>query len=140
MNSKHLACALLLACGSSCLQAQQWLKTMKRLPDTGQETSYTTTPGEDADFKINPPGFIMHTDNTATDTITGLMWQRYDGPEMTVEQARIYCDTLTLGGYTDWRMPSLLEAYSILNHQKTNPALDVTVFPKSTAEYWWTSN
>jgi len=113
---------------------------MKRLPDTGQEMSYTSTPGEDADFRINPPGFIIHPDNTVTDTVTGLMWQRYDGPEMTVERARVYCDTLTLGGYTDWRLPSLIEAYSILNHQKTNPALDVTIFPKSAAEYWWTAN
>lgn len=140
MNSKHLACALLLACGGPCLQAQQWLKTMKRLPDTGQGTSYTTSPGEDADYKINAPFFIINPDGTATDTVTGLMWQRVDGPEMTVERARVYCDTLTLGGYTDWRMPSLLEAYSILNHQKTNPALDVAIFPKSAAEYWWTSN
>lgn len=131
---------MLFFCGSPFLQAQQWLRTMKRLPDTGQETSYTSTPGEDADFRINPPGFIIHPDNTVTDTVTGLMWQRYDGPEMTVEKARLYCDTLTLGGYTDWRLPSVIEAYSILNHQKTNPALDVNIFPKSAAEYWWTAN
>ncbi|MEN9510954.1 MAG: hypothetical protein RLZZ370_773 [Bacteroidota bacterium] len=131
---------LLLVCNGQWLSAQQVVRTMKRLPDTGQETSYTSTPGEDADFKINPPGFIIHPDNTVSDTVTGLMWQRYDGPEMTVEHARIYCDTLTLGGYSDWRLPSLSEAYSILNHQKTNPALEVTVFPKSAAEYWWTAN
>lgn len=139
MNRKHLMGLLLFFCGSPFLQAQQWLRTMKRLPDTGQETSYTTTPGEDADYKINPPFFIINPDGTATDTVTGLMWQRVDGPEMTVEKARIYCDTLTLGGYTDWRLPLLRESYSILNHQKTNQALDATIFPKSAAEYWWSA-
>ena len=135
---KTIICIAVLTCFK--LSAQQVVRTMKRLPDTGQETSYTSTPGEDADFRINSPGFIIHPDNTVTDTVTGLMWQHYDGPEMTVEKARLYCDTLTLGGYTDWRLPSLIEAYSILNHQKTNPALDVAIFPKSTAEYWWTAN
>ena len=139
MNMKLILCLLLSACSYPLLQAQQWLKTMKRLPDTGQETGYTTAPGEDADYRINPPYFKINPDGTATDTITGLMWQRFDGPEMTVEKARLYCDTLTLGGYTDWRLPLLRESFSILNHQKTNQALDATVFPKSAAEYWWSA-
>ena len=34
--------------------AQSVLKSMKRLSDTGQTTSYTNTPGEDADYNIIP--------------------------------------------------------------------------------------
>jgi hypothetical protein len=120
------------------LGAQSVLKTMKRLPDTGQNKLYSTAPGEDAAFSIYPPYFSVHADGTATDTVTGLMWQRFDGPEMTISAARMYCDTLTLGGFTDWKLPTLMEAFSILNHQNPNPALDITVFPKSAAEYWWT--
>jgi hypothetical protein len=119
---------------------QTVLKTMKRLPDTGVKTGYTNTPGEDADFTINEPFFIVNANGTALDTITGLLWQRGDGGEMTIENARKYCDTLTLGGYTNWRLPRVNEAYSILNHQNTNPALDANVFIKNAAQYWWTGD
>lgn len=121
------------------LRAQTYTKSMLRVPDTGQKNSYTSTFGEDNDYTINWPYFIKHNDGTCTDTVTGLMWQILDGGEMTIENARTYCDTLQLGNYSDWRLPTPLEAYSILNHQNNNPALDINIFTKTAAEYWWTS-
>lgn len=120
--------------------AQSVLKTMVRLPDTGETNSYTVTFGEDADFTINEPYIILNGDGTATDTVTGLMWQILDGGEMTFENAITFCDTLTLGGYTGWRLPDAHEAFSILNLQRANPALDPSVFVSTSAEYWWTSD
>ena len=122
------------------LQAQTVLKTMKRLPDTGQTSDYTATFGEDADYTINPPFYINNNNGTTTDTVTGLMWQRTDGGEMTIENARTYVTTLNLGGFTDWRLPTAHEGFTILNMDKLNPALDVTYFTSTAAEYWWTSN
>ena len=119
--------------------AQSVQKTMKRLPDTGQKNSYTTTFGEDNDYNINVPFFVKNNNGTTIDTITGLMWQTTDGGEMTIENARTYADTLTLGGYTDWRLPTAAEAFSILNQQNNNPALDINFFTKTAAEYWWTA-
>ena len=116
--------------------AQSVSKTMKRLPDTGETTKYTTTFGEDADYTINPPGFIDHHDGTVTDTVTGLMWQKTDGGEMKVQDAEHYPDTMTLGGYTDWRMPTAHELFSIQNLQHVNPALD-PIFTNTGAQYWW---
>lgn len=139
MNNKNLAVLGLMILPIS-MWAQTVLKTMKRLPDTGVKNSYTTTPGEDNDFNINVPFFINHGNGTATDTVTGLMWQTGDGGEMSVEKATIYCDTLTLGGFKDWRLPNIHEGYSILNHQNNNPALDATVFAKTGAEYWWSAD
>jgi hypothetical protein len=124
---------------AACIATAQTLKSMRRLPDTGQTQSFTNIPGEDADFAINPPFFIQHGDGTVTDTVTGLMWQQADGGEMTVENAAIFCQNLTLGGYDDWRLPTAQEAYSILNQGKSNPALDVAIFANTGAEYWWTS-
>ncbi len=112
---------------------------MLRLPDTGQTTSYTGTFGEDADFTINAPWFALNGDGTVTDTITGLMWQQLDGGEMTIEAAEAYCADLELAGHADWRLPTAHEAFSILNHQYSNPALDGLVFTVTDAEYWWTS-
>jgi len=122
------------------IKAQTVYKSMLRLPDTGQIVSYTTTFGEDNDFNIYPPLFIQNNNGTVSDSITGLVWQKLDGGEMTIENATIYCDTLTLGNYNNWRLPNAHEAFSILNHQLVNPALNVQVFTTTAAEYWWTSD
>ena len=119
--------------------AQTVNKTMLRLPDTGQKNSYTNTFGEDNDYNINTPFYINNGNGTITDTITSLIWQQTDGGEMTIENAAIYCDTLTLGGFTNWRLPTAKESFSILNHQNNNPAVDINFFTKTAAEYWWTS-
>lgn len=120
--------------------AQSIKKTMLRLPDTGVTSSYTNTFGEDNDYYIFMPFFLNNGNGTLLDTVTGLMWQQSDGGEMTFEDAILYCNNLNLGGYTDWRLPNAHEAFSILNHQLNNPALDAAVFPKTLAEYWWTSD
>jgi hypothetical protein len=117
----------------------QTTQTMQRLPDTGQTGSFTTTFGEDSDYTTNTPTFINNGNGTITDTTTTLMWQSTDGGEMTIEKAKIYVDSLSLGGYTNWRLPNAQEAFSILNLQNNNPALNTTYFTNTNAEYWWTS-
>jgi len=86
--------------------AQVFMQTMLRLPDTGQTASYTSTFGEDNDYMIHAPSFLLNGNGTVTDTVTSLMWQQSDGGEMTVENARAYCDSLSLGGFTNWRLPN----------------------------------
>ncbi len=110
-----------------------------KLPDTGQNASYTSTKGEDSDFVINPMSFTDNGDGTITDNITGLMWQKTDGGEMTYENAITYCSSLALGGYNDWRLPTNHELMTINKYDNTNPALNTTYFPKTTAEYWWSN-
>lgn len=136
---KHIAALVWICLVWLSGYAQIVPKTMIRLPDTGQTQSFTNTPGEDSDFEQNPPFFVVNGDGTATDMVTGLMWQQIDGGEMTIEAAEAYCQNLVLGGYSDWRMPTAQEAFSILNHGMQNPPLDLSVFSNSGAEYWWTS-
>ena len=114
-------------------------KTTVTLPDTGQATSYTSTSGEDADFTINSPSFTDNGDGTVTDNVTGLIWQKTDGGEMTFEKASTYCKLLNLGGTTDWRLPTSHELFDINNFDKVNPALNTVYFTITAAEYWWTS-
>lgn len=121
------------------IQAQEIRKTIKELPDTGQTLGYTNTPGEDADYSINVPSYTVINGGIVLDNVTGLQWQKADAGEMTHEQAIIYADTCTLGGFTDWRLPSPLEAYSITILSKNKPPLDLSAFATSTAEYWWTN-
>ncbi|MEI7830575.1 MAG: DUF1566 domain-containing protein [Prolixibacteraceae bacterium] len=110
------------------------------LPDTGQTSSYTTTKGEDSDFLIYPPSYTDLGNGTVTDNITGLMWQKVDGGEMTFENSASYSKNLTLGGFSDWRLPTSHELFCLNNFDKVNPALDVTYFSKTAAEYWWTTD
>ncbi len=111
-----------------------------KIPDTGQTMSYTQTFGEDADYLINAPSFTNNGNGTTTDNVTGLLWQRTDGGEMTYENASAYCSGLSLGGQTGWRLPTIHELYTILNHSKNNPSLDTVYFTKTGAEYWWSSD
>lgn len=114
--------------------------SMARLPDTGQILNATATFGEDSDYTRNAPSF---TDNgTITDVNTGLMWQKVGNGESTWENAIANAASITTGGYTDWRLPTPSELFSIMNHENNNPALNTTFFPSSSpaAEYWWTSD
>ncbi len=125
--------------------------SMLKLPDTGQTTSYTTTPGEDSDYSINPQSFTDNGNGTTTDNVTGLMWQKADGGEMTLANALLYPTTnlnaSNFAGYNDWRMPTVHELLSILNQDRSNPALDTNYFtsPGVTAGtwnqvYWWSKD
>jgi hypothetical protein len=79
----------------SALSAQKSVvKSLDKLPDTGETTSYTNTFGEDHDYTINAPGFKLFTNGTVIDTITSLQWQKTDGGEMTFENAAIYNEEL----------------------------------------------
>lgn len=122
--------------------------SMLTLPDTGQTTSYTTTPGEDSDYAINTPSYTDNGNGTTTDNVTGLMWQKADGGEMTISNALIFAQTTLnatkFAGYNDWRMPTVHELMSILNQDRSNPALDTNYFTSPgvvagtwNQVYWW---
>ena len=110
------------------------------LPDTGQTNRYTQTFGEDSDFSASGPAYADNSDGTVTDSVTGLMWQKTDGGEMTWEQAKEYAGNLQLGGHRDWRLPTSLELFSILNHEANRPAMNTGFFTRTEAEYWWTDS
>ena len=109
------------------------------LPDTGQNTRYTQTFGEDADFTSHHPNFTDNRDGTVTDHVTGLTWQKNDGGEMTFEKAQEFASSLNLAGHDDWRLPNSTELFSIMDHGKHGPAMNTDFFTRSEARYWWTN-
>ncbi|MBI5691115.1 MAG: DUF1566 domain-containing protein [Verrucomicrobia bacterium] len=117
--------------------------TLLRLPDTGQTIDGTATFGEDSDYTINPPAYRDNGDGTITDLVTGLMWQKVDAGESTWEAAIAQAASVTTGGYTDWRLPTPGELFSLMNYNNGNPAaMNLAYFPvhpAGAAEYWWTS-
>lgn len=49
-----------------------------------------------------------------TDSISGLMWQNGDECGLEWEAAIAYCENLSWGGYSDWRLPTISELRSLI--------------------------
>jgi Protein of unknown function (DUF1566) len=73
----------------------------------------------------NPPNYTDNGDGTVSDLVTGLHWQQ-TVPNMSysLPQAQAYCASLNLGNLTGWRVPTIIELYSIVDPTKVVPALD----------------
>ncbi|WP_372753974.1 DUF1566 domain-containing protein [Labilibaculum sp.] len=99
------------------------------LSDTGQDTFYDeegneiSEPGEsddyygeDAQYTGTASSFQDNGDGTVTDLNTGLMWQQTpDFERHNYYDSFDYVDDLEIGGYTDWRLPTIKELYSLIN-------------------------
>jgi hypothetical protein len=76
----------------------------------------------------------------ATDLATRLMWQRPVPAEgATRPAAAQHCAESAVGGWHDWRLPSLQEMETIVDEGRSNPAADPDVFPQTPAEGFWTA-
>jgi hypothetical protein len=72
------------------------------------------------------------------DTLNFKMWQKSDGGlPRTWDQANQYCNQLTIGGYADWRLPSIEELESIIDYTSI-PAISgmFNHSNKSGGNYW----
>ncbi|WP_179352093.1 Lcl C-terminal domain-containing protein [Winogradskyella vidalii] len=70
--------------------------------------------GQDATYDGNQTSYTDNNDGTITDQVTGLVWEQDMGDKMTYEAAFIKAEQSTLGGYTDWRVPTIKELYSLI--------------------------
>jgi hypothetical protein len=85
----------------------------------------------------NPENYTNNRDGTITDNITELMWQQ-SGPAglYTWSDSVAYCPTLTLAGHNDWRLPSVIELMSIVDIEKSDPAINSIYFPSTPGGFW----
>ncbi len=70
--------------------------------------------GQDAQYRINSPSYSDNGDGTITDNVTGLMWQKAMGEKMTYDEAFRQARASDVGGYHDWRVPTIKELYSLI--------------------------
>ncbi|MEW6363805.1 MAG: DUF1566 domain-containing protein [Acidobacteriota bacterium] len=136
--------------------------------DTGQTDCYNNSTaiappsagsafyGQDAQHSGNQPSYTTSGDGlTVHDNVTGLTWMQspdtnFDGSlthddKLTYQNAVAFPATLNTyhdgngyGGYTDWRLPTVKELYSLINHSGvdlnpsastgTTPFIDTSVF------------
>ena len=96
--------------------------------------------GQDAQFDGRQPSYAISGDGlTVHDNVTGLTWTRsadldQDGDidvddKLTFDEAPLYANTLNnqnFGGYSDWRVPSTKELYSLIDFRGTDPMSDDT--------------
>lgn len=114
----------------SCLWPAEW-----KVVDTGQEkffnangqeisspSSSSALYGQDAHYKGLTPSYTDNGDGTITDNNTGLMWQKDPGDKKTYTEAVAGLSSFRLAGYSDWRMPTIKELYSLIKFNGTDPS------------------
>jgi hypothetical protein len=131
-----------------------------KLPDSGQFRETTFVFGEDRDYTRNPMSFTVSDDGQIViDNNTGLMWERHlnwqwekttppvgdwrpqdvfaykDGEprRRPYHEGVQYCKSLTLGGYDDWRMPSMKEGHTIAHYGSARPTIHIKYFKDTDA-------
>ncbi len=94
--------------------------------------------GQDAQYVGIAPSYTDNKDGTVTDNNTGLMWQQTPPSEkMTYDEALEYVENLKLGGYSDWRLPTIKESFSIAMFDgKLNPEDTSLAQPYIDTEYF----
>ncbi|NOR76050.1 MAG: DUF1566 domain-containing protein [Draconibacterium sp.] len=119
-----------------------------KIVDTNLKTFYNNTSaiseptekddffGQDAHYNGFQSSYSNNGDSTITDNVTGLIWQQNMGEKISFDDAFIKAEALTLGGYTDWRVPSLKELYSLIlfsgitgqSESNSTPYIDIEYF------------
>lgn len=109
-------------------------------PQPCPPTGYATWP------MPTPPGVpLPHTaayavmEGTVIDKVTGLEWQRSFTDKQTWQEAKTTCGELSLGGHSDWRLPSRIELVSLVDYTRL-PTIDHAAFPNTADDYFWSSS
>jgi len=72
--------------------------------------------GQDGHYTMNAPSYADLGDGTVLDNVTGLIWQQTMDEKMRYDEAVTYANDARLGGYTDWRLPSIKELFSLIQY------------------------
>ncbi|WP_313250826.1 DUF1566 domain-containing protein [Stenotrophomonas sp.] len=77
------------------------------------------------------------------DETTGLEWSARDIGRHTNSakgsEAEAACVSLQLGGFNDWRLPTVEELESIRDRSRFDPAIDTDAFPDCPTTWFWSS-
>ena len=86
-------------------------------------------------------GTVLFGASSKLDDKTGLIWQDNKDVgkiEKSQKDALKYCADLKVDGYSDWRVPTVKEYYTIVDLYRNRPALK-NGFSQREGEWFWTS-
>ena len=117
-----------------------------QVPKTGQTN--TLFAGDDGEYESGAvwpgPRFTIQAEtNVVKDNLTGLLWARNanQGGAMNWTNALIFCEALSLGGFSDWRLPNVRELESLVNYGASDPALPAGYpFTAVQSDYYWSGS
>ncbi|RLD09133.1 MAG: hypothetical protein DRI44_09215 [Chlamydiae bacterium] len=119
---------------------------------TGQTNVYLT--GDDGTYQTgykwntaNGPRFVTNSvsgsEVAILDKLTGLIWTQnanIDGWKNWVA-ATNYCENLIYAGYSDWRLPNVLELKSLIDYGRYNPSIPSGhPFTAVQSQFYWSSS
>ena len=103
------------------------VKTLQECPAKG-EVGF----GQDAQYSGYQPNYTKNANRTVADNVTGLVWAQSidlnnDGTidikdKLTYDQAATFAKNSTLGGFNDWRVPTIKELYSLILFDGQDPS------------------
>lgn len=105
--------------------------------------------GQDAQYatlgKCLPRSYVVSgttPEEIVTDNNSGLTWQRVSSTNTYTWKGSItYCENLDYGGYNDWRLPAINELATLLDYDRSDPAMiDIAAFPDTQANYYWSTS
>ena len=99
-------------------------KFFDNITETSTQSAGDDFYGQNANYPGTTPSYVDNGDGTVTDMVTGLMWEQSfdhngDG-SIDADDKLSYADildvvnTTTTGGYSDWRVPTIKEMYSLM--------------------------
>jgi len=131
----HILSATSLVVGTLVLAPAVTAGQLWRVVDTNQSICYdalgSVIPcpvpgqpycGQDAQIDGDQPQYRDNGDGTVSDLVTGLMWQRGFESDVSWPEALAGASEATTGGYTDWRLPTIKELYSLILFSGTDPS------------------
>lgn len=125
--------------------------------DTGQSRCYSDSSeiacpkhgepyyGQDAQFEGPAMNYRDNGDGTVTDLYTGLMWSKaVDAKKLSLAEAQKVAGEMTLGGYRDWRVPTIKELYSLIDFRgytgfsgsRTTSSVPINAIPFINTDYF----
>lgn len=72
----------------------------------------------------------LNNDSTCSGSVANTSWV----------DAISYCENLTLGGHSDWRLPNVNELLSINDSSAVNPSINTYFFPNTFNGNYWSSS
>jgi len=84
-------------------------------------------------------GTLLMANSSKQDDKTGLIWQdnkEVGDSNLNYDEAKAYCQDLKVDGFTDWRLPTLREIYTIIDLTQNRPALKNGFEIRDDGRYW----